>query len=179
MSFHFAVIPWFLSLTARCSDNVQRWVRYVGNVGIRTQLLHSSVNNRFWSLSHCLLLKVVRPEQPNSPSSFRGVIRIPVYLFFRGDLRSTATSAPSLKPPRPERLPNKVSVSPDSWKLCFHIRSVSYSFALTLSLLLGRPVLLHYRLLLHFLYLFPFWRGSTPPQCPVFDVPWHDVRSAA
>jgi hypothetical protein len=32
---------------------------------------------------HCLLLRVVRPEQPNRPSSFRGVLRFPVRFFSR------------------------------------------------------------------------------------------------
>jgi hypothetical protein len=59
----------------------------------------------------------------------------------------TATSAPSLKPARPERLPDKVSVSPDSR----HPRQIISTFALSLILLLslshsmGSPVLLHYR----------------------------------
>jgi hypothetical protein len=31
------------------------------------------------NLSHCLLLRAVRPEQPNRPFSFREVLRISVY----------------------------------------------------------------------------------------------------
>jgi hypothetical protein len=41
-------------------------------------------------------------------------------------------------------------------------------FSLSLSLVLG-PVLLHYWLPLYVLFLFPFWRESTPPQGPIPD----------
>jgi hypothetical protein len=139
--------------------------------------LHSSVN-----LSH-YLLKVVRPEQPNSTSSFRGVLQIPVSLLLRGNLRSTATSAPSLKSAHPERLPDKVPVSPD-----FQHPRQFFFFTFSLSLLFfsslsprgtktpgvaGAPP---YPALLTPL-LFALHRGSTPPQCPVFDVMQSDGRS--
>jgi hypothetical protein len=81
-------------------------------------------------------LRLFVPNSLTVPHPFGGVFRIPVYIFLRGDLRSTATSAPSLKPPRPERLPNMVPLSPDSRhprRFFFQILCFSYS-SLSLSL---------------------------------------------
>jgi hypothetical protein len=109
-------------LTVACISTAA-YIRHHG-YEIRNQLLRSSVYNRLPirclgmnapSICHTAsFLKVVRPEQPNSPSFFCGVFRIPVYLFLRDNLQSIATSAPSLKPARPERLPDKVPISPNS-----------------------------------------------------------------
>jgi hypothetical protein len=75
---------------------------------------------------HCLLLRVVRPEQPNRPSSFRGVLRFPV-CFFSRRLARYRYIRPVGKPARLERLPDKLFVSPDR-----HPRQLCFTFALSL-----------------------------------------------
>jgi hypothetical protein len=121
------------------------------------QLLHSSDKLLIGSSSHCLLFRVVRSKQPNSPSSFRGVLRIAVYFFLRCDLRSTATSAPFLKSAHPDRLPDKVLSVPI---VDFLGRCVSHSLALSHSrftqigeLTLSVSGAPHTRLFLHHCFL--------------------------
>jgi hypothetical protein len=96
--------------------------------------------------------------------------------FLRGNLRSTATSAPSLKPARPEPLPDKVPVSPDSHhpRQFFIPHSLSLLFFFSLSPVGtktpgvgGAPP--YPALLTLTLFLFPLRMGSTPPQCPLLD----------
>jgi hypothetical protein len=87
-----------------------------------------------------------------------------VFLF--GDYSPASTTAPSLRAARLERLPDKVLVSsgpsPSSRVLLFSGGGGrNYS---------EWPVLPHFGPLLRARYIFPFRRGPSPPQCPVFDL---------
>jgi hypothetical protein len=77
---------------------------------------------------HCLLLRAVRPEQPNRPSSFRGVLLVVVYIFswWPAGYRYIR---PIRKPAHSERLPDKVFVSLDCW----HPEQLCFPFACSLS----------------------------------------------
>jgi hypothetical protein len=64
---------------------------------------------------HCLLLRAVRPEQPNRPFSFREVLQIPVYfLFFFSNLRNYRYLLPFLKFARPEQPLGRVLGDPNA-----------------------------------------------------------------